>query len=119
MRKIISFCGIVILVLSVIAIGSAPAIEVDKPKVKVMTRNLYLGGDIFKVVDAAQTNPSLIPWVVAEVFQTMLQSNFRARAEAIADEIADAKPSKGFFTFLRAFLFPLPLGKNVVEVYGE
>ena len=92
MRKIISFCGIVILVLSVIAIGSAPAFAVDKPKVKVMTRNLYLGGDIFKVVDAAQTNPALIPYVVAEVFQTMLQTNFWARAEAIADEIANASP---------------------------
>jgi endonuclease/exonuclease/phosphatase family metal-dependent hydrolase len=92
MRKIISFCGIVILVLSVITIGSAPAFAVDKQKVKVMTRNLYLGGDIFKLVDAAQTNPTLIPWVVAEVFQTMLQSNFRARAEAIADEIANTSP---------------------------
>lgn len=92
MKKIISFCGIIILVLSVIAIGSAPAFAVDKPKVKVMTRNLYLGGDIFKVVDAAQTNPALIPYVVAEVFQTMLQTNFWARAEAIADEIANASP---------------------------
>ena len=92
MRKITSFCGIVILVLSVIAIGSSPAFAVDKQKVKVITRNLYLGGDIFKVVDAAQNNPVSIPFVVAEVFHTMLQTNFQARAEAIADEIANASP---------------------------
>lgn len=64
----------------------------EEPKAKVMTRNLYLGADIFKVVAAAQTNPASIPYVVAEVFQTMLYTNFPARAEAIADEIARYKP---------------------------
>jgi hypothetical protein len=65
---------------------------VDKQKVKIMTRNLYLGGDIFKMVDAAENNPASIPFVVAEVFHTMLQTNFQARAEAIADEITNASP---------------------------
>ncbi len=63
------------------------------PKVKVMTRNLYLGGDIFKVVEAAQNpDPSAIPNAVAEIFRTVLYTNFQARAEAIADEIAKSKP---------------------------
>lgn len=92
MRRITIYFGTFILILSVIAIGSAPASEMEKQKVRVMTRNLYLGGDIFKVVDAAQNNPPSIPFVVAEVFHTILQTNFRARAEAIADEIADANP---------------------------
>jgi len=61
-------------------------------KFKTMTRNLYLGADIFKVVEASQTNPNLIPYAVAEVYQTMLFTNFWARAEALADEIAAAKP---------------------------
>jgi len=92
MRRITIYFGTFILLLSVIAIGSAPASEMEKQKVRVMTRNLYLGGDIFKVVDAAQNNPASIPYVVAEVFHTILQTNFRARAEAIADEIAGANP---------------------------
>lgn len=61
-------------------------------KFNAMTRNLYLGADIFKVVEAAQTDPALVPYAVAEVYQTMLFTNFWARAEALADEIADAKP---------------------------
>jgi len=63
-----------------------------KAKFKSITRNLYLGADIFKVVEAAQTDPDSVPYVVAEVFQTMLDTNFPARAEAIADEIALADP---------------------------
>ena len=63
-----------------------------EPKIKVMTRNLYLGADIFKVVDAAQTNPSTIPYAVADVFQTMQATNFPERAKAIADEIALFEP---------------------------
>ena len=59
---------------------------------KAMSRNLYLGADIFKVVEAAQTDPKTVPYAVAEVFQTMLATSFPARAEAIADEIAKAEP---------------------------
>lgn len=33
----------------------------QKTQVKVMTRNLYLGADIFKVVEAAQTDPNTVP----------------------------------------------------------
>jgi len=60
--------------------------------VKVMTQNLYLGADIFKIVQAAQEDPDSIPYVVAEVFQTMIYTNFWARAEAIANEIEAKKP---------------------------
>jgi len=68
-----------------------------KIQVKVMTRNLYLGADIFKVVEAAlypdpELNGMDVPIAVAEVFQTMINTNFPARAEAIADEIFKAKP---------------------------
>jgi len=64
----------------------------EEPKINAMTYNVYLGADIFKVVEAAQTNPASVPYVVAEVYQTMLYTNFSARAEAIADEIAANKP---------------------------
>jgi endonuclease/exonuclease/phosphatase family metal-dependent hydrolase len=66
-------------------------------KITVMTRNLYLGADIFRVVDAAQ-NPKPenggfdVPIAVGQVYQIMLETNFSARANAIADEIAANKP---------------------------
>lgn len=63
-----------------------------KTQVKAMTRNLYLGADIFKVVEAAQQDPDSVPYAVAEVFQTMQATNFYDRAEAIADEVLKTKP---------------------------
>lgn len=80
------FVGIAILV---VPISSAFSQDI---KFKTMTRNLYLGADIFKVVEAAQIDPDSVPWVVAEIFQTMLYTDFWERAEALADEIAAAKP---------------------------
>jgi hypothetical protein len=81
------------LVLFIMMIMAPQALAKPKKiKVRAMTRNLYLGADIFKVVDAAQTDPLSVPFVVAEVFQTMLYTNFHERAEAIADEIARKSP---------------------------
>jgi hypothetical protein len=61
-------------------------------KVKVMTRNLYLGADVFKVLAAARNpDPSLggldVPHAVAKLFQTVQDTDFPERAEAIANEI--------------------------------
>jgi len=62
-------------------------------KVKVMSRNLYLGADIFSVTAAAENpDPLAVPLAVAEVFQTMQYTNFPARAQALADEIARYRP---------------------------
>ncbi|HET7457354.1 MAG TPA: endonuclease/exonuclease/phosphatase family protein [Gemmatimonadaceae bacterium] len=55
----------------------------------VMTRNLYLGGDIFGV---AAPSPTPIPVRVAQFWQTVLASNFPERAGTIAQEIGDASP---------------------------
>ena len=66
-------------------------------KVKVMTRNLYLGADIFKVLAAAR-NPDPADGgldvfiAVAELFQTVQDTNFPERAQAIADEIWLTRP---------------------------
>lgn len=64
-------------------------------KLKVMTRNLYIGADIFRVVEAA-TNPAAdplaVPMAVAQVFQTIDYTNFTERADAIADEIEHLQP---------------------------
>ncbi|MGC9324770.1 MAG: endonuclease/exonuclease/phosphatase family protein [Desulfomonilia bacterium] len=66
-------------------------------KVKVMTQNLYLGADIFKVVDAAENpdpakNGLDVPIAVAEIFQTVQYTNFPERAEAIANQIWFHRP---------------------------
>ena len=66
-------------------------------KVKVMTRNLYLGADVFKVVAAARNpDPELggldVPIAVSELFQTVQYTNFPERAEAIAREIWMTRP---------------------------
>ncbi len=68
-----------------------------KSQVKVMTRNLYLGADIFRVVAAAlNPNPNPdgldVPRAVTEVFSIMQMTNFEERAKAIADEILRTRP---------------------------
>lgn len=68
-----------------------------KDKIRVMTRNLYLGGDIFKVLEAAQNpdpaNQGLdVPIAVAKLFQTVQYTNFPERAEALANEIWFLRP---------------------------
>ena len=55
----------------------------------VMTRNLFLGGDIFGV---AAPSPTPLPLRVTQFWQVVLASNFPERAGAIAQEIADASP---------------------------
>lgn len=81
----------------VFAAPIASAAAGDETKITAMTRNLYLGADIFRVVEAAlNPNPNPdgldVPRAVATVYQTMLYTNFGARAKAIADEIALNKP---------------------------
>ena len=73
----------------------------DNDKIKVMTRNIYLGADIFPVIATAQEqaalppeqqNPIAIPMAVSEVFQTVQATNFPERAQALADEIERRRP---------------------------
>lgn len=59
-------------------------------EVTVMTRNLYLGGDLFTVVGAP--SPTQVPILVGQLWQTIEASNFAERAEALADEIVENQP---------------------------
>ncbi len=63
-------------------------------KIDVMTANIYLGADIFRIVEAASDtgNPYAIPTAVAQVFGTVQTTNFPERAEAIADTIMKRRP---------------------------
>ena len=66
---------------------SDPAVSAD---VRVMSQNLYLGGDLFTV--ANEPNAQLIPLRVAELFATVQVSDPAARMAAIAAEIARVDP---------------------------
>ncbi len=109
-------------VLMLIALPSS--VFAGDPKIKTMTRNLYLGADTFKVVEAAQTDPDSIPYAVADVYQTMLYTNFCERAEALADEIALFEPDviglQEVFTYYIQtpgdFIFGNPVQANTVLI---
>ncbi len=62
----------------------------DTADVTVMTRNLYLGGDIFRITQA--TSPQQIPVIVAQVFAAVQANDFPARAGALAAEIEESAP---------------------------
>jgi endonuclease/exonuclease/phosphatase family metal-dependent hydrolase len=75
----------------------APHFERDLPGeggrgITVMTRNLYVGGNVDLVIEAANTDPNSVPLVVAAVFQQVQHADFHVRAEGIADEIARNRP---------------------------
>lgn len=58
--------------------------------VAVMSRNVYLGADIDRVLGAA--SPAALPVVVAEVWATVRATDFPARARALAWEVAVSRP---------------------------
>lgn len=59
-------------------------------EVTVMTRNVYLGADIFRITTAS--SPQELPVIAAQIFGIMEANDFRARAGALATEIEEANP---------------------------
>lgn len=78
-------CALVALVLP----GAASA-ATAKPDVTVMSRNLYLGADIIKLVSAPTLEAE--KQQVQVLHETVDKTNFPLRAKAIAAEIAKTKP---------------------------
>jgi len=100
MKQPIQKMGALLLGASMLTTQMAAA-DSDNDKIKVMTRNIYLGADIFPVIATAQQqaelppeqqNPLAIPLAVSEVFQTVQATNFPERAQALADEIERRRP---------------------------
>ena len=56
-----------------------------------MTRNIYLGGNIFRLAEAGSLQQ--IPPIVGELFGNVVATDFAARADALADEIAATNPA--------------------------
>ncbi|HSD10866.1 MAG TPA: endonuclease/exonuclease/phosphatase family protein [Candidatus Binatia bacterium] len=59
-------------------------------ELKVMTQNLYLGSSLDAATDATNPNDFLV--AVATIYATVQFTNFPARAEAIAAEVAASNP---------------------------
>ncbi len=65
--------------------GEPPADEL-----RVITRNIYVGADIFRVVQAPDPATALAE--IVAVYNTVIQTDFPERAEALADEILATQP---------------------------
>jgi len=75
---------------SVDELAKLPKISKDPNSLIVMTRNIYVGGNVDRVIEAS--DPNDIPFLAAMTFQEMLSTNFWVRAEALVDEIARSQP---------------------------
>ncbi len=64
--------------------------QASAPVITVLTRNVYYGADLLRVVNAPSADQ--VPPAVAKVWDVVNQTSFPARAEALADEIARAAP---------------------------
>jgi hypothetical protein len=74
-------------------LGGAQAESADKgtevQKLDVLTQNLYVGADVFRIFDAAPCGPLQS---VYQIFETVQATNFPERAEAIANIVMQQKP---------------------------
>ena len=66
--------------------GKSPA---DVAKIEVMTQNLYVGANVFRLFEPATCGPLQS---VFELFETVKATNFPERAEAIADIVQRKRP---------------------------
>ena len=60
---------------------------------RVMSRNLFIGGDVFAAIDVG--DPSEIPEAAGNVLAEIVASDFEAHAELLADEIRRCRPQAG------------------------
>jgi endonuclease/exonuclease/phosphatase family metal-dependent hydrolase len=65
-------------------------LEENNGYVSVMTRNIYVGTDVDVILQAE--DQTQIPVLVTQAFQTLANTNFPERAEALAKEIKKNKP---------------------------
>lgn len=90
--SVLSRVAVSLLLVSVVLEGGCDALTGSggTERVSVMTQNVYLGADIFKVTQAQ--DPSQVPLLVAQAWATVQATNFPARAGRLAAQIAAAGP---------------------------
>ncbi len=88
----------VLLLAALVAFGlaacdeGAPLVDAqEEVEVTVMTRNLYLGADLFVLLEAQ--NPEELVARAGQLYNTVLATDFPTRAGALADEIEAADPA--------------------------
>ncbi len=88
------FFALLVLAIAAPPLGAAPSPQASNAgTVTVMTRNLYVGADLAAAEAAILSgDPAAIVAAVSEVWAKVQFTNFPARAEGIAREIAAAKP---------------------------
>jgi endonuclease/exonuclease/phosphatase family metal-dependent hydrolase len=87
----------VVAVAGALVAGSTPGSTAAKgkaagPELTVMTRNLYLGADLFPIIAGATQSPEAAYEAGYAAWQIVQATNFTARVERLADEIAATKP---------------------------
>ena len=58
-------------------------------RLNVMTQNLYVGANLFKILSGT---PEQVPFTAAEIFSDIQVTDFQQRAEAIADQVLEFEP---------------------------
>lgn len=88
------FFALLVVAIAAPPVGAAPSPQASNAgTVTVMTRNLYVGADLAAAVEAILSgDPGAIVAAVSEVWAKVQFTDFPARAEGIAREIAAAKP---------------------------
>lgn len=67
-----------------------PSLGASSPDLTVMTRNLYVGADLFELYRAGSV--AELRQIAGDLLETILGHPFSARMDAIADEIAATRP---------------------------
>lgn len=62
----------------------------ETPEIRVLTWNVYVGASLDAVL--SETDPAMVPVRVAEAWAEFQSTDFAARAEALAEEIASERP---------------------------
>jgi hypothetical protein len=73
--------------------GGSKAAAHKSRTVDVMTRNLYLGADLFPVIGALATNPAAVPQAASATWAAVQATKPEERMAAIAGEIARTRPA--------------------------
>lgn len=96
MRHVFKVSLVIALLATSAAVWAADGSGHERPsggalgQLEAVTQNLYIGADIFRIFGAE--TPEDIPIVVAGILETVLETDFPERAEALADQIARTEP---------------------------